>query len=241
MGLNTKNVKAGSGSGSLLKNILPGEHEVKVTSLELKRFPFMEKDNGYYLVMNVETRPVGGNFEGFLIDSNDESKGRYEGQIGAVKMNKWYYKDGTTKSGVFISRDDEMLKALKRLCVAAGAEKWFDVDINEKYDTIEELIEGYNTTSPARDNFVRMTIAGREYQKTNGYIGYDLFLAKVAPRTVNIEAVDANPSTLVKYSETEHLEKFVPQEVQGFADDATDPAVGSDFDADLSGAPDFEL
>ena len=114
-GLSTKDVK--TGGGGLPKTIAPGEHTLRINSAELKRFPFMETDNGYYFILNVETKPIDG-FEGFFIDKDDESLGRYAGQIGEVKTNRYYYKDGATKSGIIINRDMELLKQLKNLCVA---------------------------------------------------------------------------------------------------------------------------
>ena len=37
-------------------------------------------------MLHVETKPVGGDFEGFYKDMADQSKGRYEGQVGRVRM-----------------------------------------------------------------------------------------------------------------------------------------------------------
>ena len=64
-GLSTKDVK--TGGGGLPKTIAPGEHTLRINSIELTRFAFMEADNGYYLMINVETKPVEG-FEGFFIN-----------------------------------------------------------------------------------------------------------------------------------------------------------------------------
>ena len=112
--LSTKDVKT-AGEGGTPKTISPGNHTLKVNSVELKQFPFMESDNAYYLHMNVETEPMGEGFEGFWRDMDDESKGRYEGQVGQLKANRWYYKDGETKSGVPVNRDTEILKFIKEI------------------------------------------------------------------------------------------------------------------------------
>ena len=78
MALSTKDVKTGEAGGGL-KTITPGQHKLKINSIELKRFSFMEQDQGYYFIMNVETEPIDG-FEGFMIDVNDPSKGNYAGK-----------------------------------------------------------------------------------------------------------------------------------------------------------------
>ena len=105
----------------------------------------MEKDNAYFVNLSVETKPLE-NFEGFWIDKNDESKGRHEGQVGIVKSGRYFYRDGETKSGVQIHRDNEILKFIKNLCNEASCDGWFK-KADDKYETIEEFIEGFNNES----------------------------------------------------------------------------------------------
>ena len=93
--LSTKDVKTG-GDGGTPKTITPGNHTLKVNNIELKQWSFMEKDNSYFVNLSVEPKPIEG-FEGFFINPDDESLGRYEGQVGQVKSQRWFYKDGETK------------------------------------------------------------------------------------------------------------------------------------------------
>ena len=125
MGLSTKDVKSGSDSNFVNKTIQPGNIEAKLNNIELHQPPFLEADSGYYLCLNLETTKPTDDFEGFLIDKDDASKGKYEGQVGRVKASKWPYKDGTTKSGIEISRDNEMMKVMKSLCEALKLMTWW--------------------------------------------------------------------------------------------------------------------
>jgi hypothetical protein len=75
----------------MAKTIAPGNHVLKINSVELEDFRFIE--GAKHLILHVETAPIEG-FEGFLLDKDDESKGRFEGQIGRVKASQYAYADG---------------------------------------------------------------------------------------------------------------------------------------------------
>jgi hypothetical protein len=210
--LSTKNLPQG-GSG-LPKTIVPGEHVVKINSITLTRYPFMEQDNGYYLVMNVEGEPIDG-FEGFLIDPENPDKGRYAGQIGEVKVSKFYFKDGTTKTGRAVNRDEDILKQIKNICTVTYADKWFE-DADGKFATIEEFVFGFNTQAPFKDKKIRMCIAGKEYENKQGYPAWGLHLAKGNASGYNMQAADSKVSKLIKFNEVEHMERMSPAEVKNF-------------------------
>jgi len=85
MGLSTTDLGTGSG---MPKTIAPGNHVLKVNSIHLEEFTFI--DGAYHLMLNVETPPID-DFEGFMIDKDDESKGHYAGQIGRVKASQYAF------------------------------------------------------------------------------------------------------------------------------------------------------
>lgn len=237
MSLSTKEVK--TGGGGLPKTIAPGQHNLKINSVELKRYSFMEKDNGYYLILNVETEPIEG-FEGFFIDVNDESKGRYAGQIGQIKTNAYYYKDGETKSGIKVNRDMEILKQLKNICIASDKESWFDKDADGKFDTVEDFVEGFNKAGITKDKLYKFCVAGKEFERNNGYTGYDLFLPKLTRGTVAFEAANSKISKVIPFNESTMHEKLTPKEVNNFGDDDLSSSTASGDDL-LDGAPEFDL
>lgn len=240
MALGTKDVKTSTGGS--MKTIQPGKHTLKINSVELKRFPFMEQENGYYLVLHTETKPEGDGFEGFFIDPNNESLGRYEGMIGQVKTNRYYYKDGTTRGGTAINRDMELLKQFKNLCIAADNEAWFD-SVDNKFDTIEAFVEGMNAANPFEGKWFDIIVAGKEYERKNSYVGYDLYLPKLSRGKVAIEAADSAVSKLIEFNADEHWIKMEKKEVENFGEGDADPndTFAPEGGADVSGAPEFEL
>ena len=123
--LNTKDVSAGSGR---TKPVLdPGNHVVKINSITFDQTPY--DADSYNIHLHVETAPVGGDFEGFFKDYNDQSKGRYEGQIGRVRISPFPFKDTTLPSGREISRDQEILKHMITLAET--------LDMRDGLDSIE--------------------------------------------------------------------------------------------------------
>jgi len=243
MALKTKEI-AEKKSGNIAKVIFPGQHKVKLNNLELKRFSFMEAEGGYYLVMNVETEPIGEGFEGFFLDPNDESKGRYEGQVGQVKTNRYFYKDNTLPSGVQIERDQEILKQIKNLCVEADCLNWL-VNADGKYDTIEELVEGFNNDKPYANVYFNMVVGGKEYLNKQNHYNYDLYLPKYKKGYTLYEAASKTSSKLLPYSEAEHVIKAERTDVEGFSSSENDtlsdlPTGEVPFDT-ADDMPDFDL
>ena len=226
--LSTKDVAESSGGG-VAKTITPGVHTLKINNINLKRYPFMETDLGYFLLLSTETKPIEG-FEGFFIDPDDESKGRYEGQIGTVKTNRYYYKDGTTKSGIKISRDMEILKQLKSLCRACGCLPWFD-DADKKHATIESFVEAFNNDKPFKDQWFHLVVAGKEFERKNSsYVGYDLFLPKGKKGMTVIEAETVEDSKLIEFKEDEHWQKLQPKVLEEGFDGGEKEGNAPDFD-----------
>lgn len=232
-GLSTKDVVENEGGG-MPKTIQPGEQLLKVNKVYVKQFPFMEKDNAYFLMIDVETKPIDG-FEGFFIDKDDESLGRYDGQIGQVKTNRWYYADGETKSGKAISRDNEILKQLKTLCKICGKSDWFE-KVDGKYETIEEFVEAFNKAKIFGDKFYTMCIAGKEFERPNSsYIGYDLFFPKFTKGFSQFVPEGDKKLKLTVFDENEHWEKIDTSEASDDDEGADDDLGGG------SGDDDFDL
>jgi hypothetical protein len=234
MGLSTKEIK--TGEGGIPKVIAPGDHVLKINKVELKRWPFMDADDGYFFVLHTETEAIEG-FEGFFFDKDDESLGRHSGQIGQIKTNRYYYKDGETKSGIQISRDTEILKQIKNICMAADALEWFD-KVDNKFNSIEEFVEAFNTKAPFKDKFFNICVGGKEFERKNGYIGHDLFFPKGEKGKVVLEGKDSAVSKVLAYNESKHLMKIDAAKVSSFTGDETPVIPGGD---PLAGAPEFEL
>jgi hypothetical protein len=222
MGLSTTDL--GTGGAGQPKTISPGNHLLKINSIELEDFKFI--DNAKHLMLHVETEPIEG-FTGFMIDKDDESKGHYAGQIGRVKASQYAYADGETKSGIKIQRDRSILMFLQGLSKAFEFYDWF---INEdgKHATIEKFVAALNKAKPFEDKYINFCVAGKEYEGKTGYINFDMWLPKAENKKY------AYGDNVMAYDETKHLKKIEVKEVKGFGDE-------DDFTTPTKGSSDFSL
>ena len=224
--LNTKDMSAGSGR---TKPVLdPGNHVVKINSITLDQTPY--DADSYNIHLHVETEPVGGDFEGFFRDYNDQSQGRYEGQIGRVRISPFPFKDTTLPSGREISRDQEILKHMITLAET--------LDMRDGLDSIEaETIESFMTECNnlmGNSKLMNMCIGGREWENKEGYINNDLFLPRISKDGIAMEAVDKENSRLLKFDRAVHVKALVKKETPSGADSIP-------FKANSGSGSDFEL
>jgi len=201
---------------------------LKINSIELEDFKFI--DGAYHLMMHVETQPIEG-FEGFLIDKDDESKGRYEGQIGKVKASQYAFADGETKTGIKIQRDRSILIFLRTLAHTLELDSWF-VEQNDKHDTIEDFVHAFNKSAAFRNNYLEFCIAGKEYENKAGYTNYDMWLPKAEGKKYAFGAIEEG--AVITFDEAKHVKKMEVKDVKSFGDD-------NDFDVSSKTSSDFSL
>jgi hypothetical protein len=232
--ITTKNIPSGGGTPKVIQ---PGTVECKINSITLDKVPY--KEGAYNLSLNIESRPMGDDFEGFLIDKDNPDGGRYEGQIGRVRFSEWPYADGETKTGIKISRDIEIVKAIQNICKETHSTEWLEAQDN-KHETIEEFVMAFNSDKPFKDKFVKMCVAGREYMNKAGYMNFDLYLPRAGRGQVNMETVDREPSKLIAFDSEAHIKKAKTESVASFSstsdddlDVPTTSKVSADFNLDL--------
>jgi len=226
MGLSTKDL-VGEGGG-MAKTIAPGNHRLKINSLVLEDFQFI--DGAKHLVLNVETEPIEG-FEGFLIDKDDESKGKYAGQIGRVKASQYAFADGQTKSGIKVQRCRSLMMFLANLSKTCGIMKWFEEQDN-KFNTIEEFVKNFSDNAPIKDKYLDFCVAGKEYENKSGYTAYDMWLPKAENNKYAYG--EENSEKILKYDESKHLKKLEVKPVENFGDDDDDFTPKSKKSSDFS-------
>jgi len=230
MGLSTKDLVNENGGGGMAKTIAPGNHTLRINSITLEDFQFI--DGAKHLVLNVETEPIEG-FEGFLIDKDDESKGKYKGQIGRVKASQYAFADGQTKSGIKIQRDRSLMMFLANLSKATGIMSWFEEQDN-KFNTIEDFVRNFSNNAPLKDKYLDFCIAGKEYENKSGYTAYDMWLPKAENNKYAYG--EEGSERILKYDEAKYLKKLEVKPVDNFGDDDDDfPTPGktsSDFSLD---------
>lgn len=223
--------KIAAGSNGPSKTITPGRVTAKINSVLLEENRF--KPGSYHVILNLETEDMGPEFEGFLIDKDNPELGRHKGQVGRVKTSDWAYSDGETKTGMQISRDLEILRAIKNLCTELDMIAWYDAQ-DEKHETIEDLIAAFNSDAPFKDRWMDYCIAGREYLSKQGYTKYDLYLPKFSKGSAPYATLD-NESKLIQFDPTVHIKKTEVKTVESFGDDdsVSEPKskkINSDFE-----------
>lgn len=218
--LNTKDIKTTGGS-SIPKTLQPGNQVVYLNKIELEDFKF--KPGALHLILHCEGEKLEDGFEGFFIDKNDPSKGRYAGQVGKVKAGLYAFADGTTKSGIEVNRDADILRFLKNLCIELNVLDWLELQ-DGKHSTIQSLIEQFNADKPFAGVPLNACIAGKEYLNKEGYINFDLFLPKFSKAGVPFEGLNKAKSKLMKFNTNEHIIKKATENISSF-DDGSEPTV----------------
>lgn len=198
---NTSGMKAGSGKE---KPVLePGNQLVKINSIAFNKTPYDAE--AYNIILHVEGEPMEGDFEGFLLDTNNPNGPRYAGQVGKVRFHPYPYKDATLPNGNKISRDTEVMKAMMFLSEQLG--KRAELDLVQA-NTIEEFMLSCNTLFSG-PTYVNVCLGSKEWENTEGYMNNDLYLPKRNKGRVSIEAVDVENSKLFIY-DTNNKDHFRP-------------------------------
>lgn len=213
--LNTKDIKGGGGD-STPKTLQPGNQKITIHRVELEDFKF--KPGGLHVILHVEGEDMGEEFQGFFIDKQNESLGRYKGQVGRVRASEWAYADGETKSGIPVSRDDDMLRFLKSLCIELDCLDWLENE-DGKHPTIQSLYEAFNNQKPFKGKWLNVCLAGKEYNNKEGYTNYDLFFPKFSKAGVPFENVNKGASKVVTFNPDQHIVRKKNEEVKDFGND----------------------
>jgi hypothetical protein len=225
--LNTKDMSVGSGKARPLMG--PGNNQVRINSITFDQTPY-DKD-AYNVNLHMETKPMGGDFEGFFRDKDNEASGRYEGQIGRVRVSPFPFKDTTLPSGREISRDQEILKSM--IFLGEVLNKRDDLDSIEA-ETMEDFISQCNTLFSNSDYF-NVCLASREWENKEGYINNDLYLPKLSKDGIPMEALDTENSRLIEFNAGTHVKPVIKKDApssNGQSNFEPKPASvsGSDFD-----------
>ncbi len=214
---------------SIPKTLQPGNYTCTINSVTLETVPY--SPSGYNLVLNLEGEPLGSEFEGFYIDKNNPSAGRYLGQVGKVKTGEYVYQDAILKSGIEIKRDIEILRVISTICKETGCSEWFDSQDN-KHDTIESFVEQFNSDKPFKKSLVKFCIAGKEYLNKEGYTNYDLYLPKPTKGLLSFQSASADTNKVMTFDSSNHIKKIKPKSVEGFGENSVPVTnkVADDFD-----------
>lgn len=217
----TKNVSANRVSPV----IGPGNHKVKINSLSFDPTPY--DPQAFNITLNVETEPVGGEFQGFLVDANNPNGPRYAGQVGRVRMSPYPYKDTTLPTGRKIVAADEMVKAIAFLADVTG--KRDEVDMIEA-NSLEQFSNACAQIFKNTD-YINACIGGREWENNDGYVNVDLHLPRLSKTGLPLETVGSTAGRLLTFNYDEHVRKLVKKEATSAGNfEPTSGNTGDDFD-----------
>lgn len=184
-----------------VKNLPFGQQKCKVIKAEVSKYD-TTKGVTHNLTLYLETEPVGSGFEGFFIDPENESLGRHQGRRGKVKANPFGYRDRKYKDNSYTAVGD-IVDFMHRLCKENGS-NWVH-EVNGKYKTFEDFIDGFNKEQPIKDKFITYTIgANKKHNDESGYDDYYLNLVKPDKNEQEF-ANDENISKLTKFDKTLHI------------------------------------
>ena len=224
--LNTKDMSVGSGKARPLMG--PGNNRVKINSITYDQTPYDKE--AYNVNLHMETEPMTGEFEGFFKNKDNESEGRYEGQIGRVRISPFPFKDTTLPSGREISADQEILKSM--IFLGEVLSKRDELDSIEA-ETIADFMSQCNTLFSNSDYF-NVCLASREWENKEGYINNDLYLPKLSKDGVPAEQLEmeGDNSRLIKFDTATHVKVAVKKDspsANGQANKFEPAKIKSDF------------
>tara|TARA_Y100000593_G_C4283990_1_gene324355 strand:+ start:242 stop:937 length:696 start_codon:yes stop_codon:yes gene_type:complete len=221
--LNTKDMSAGSGRPKPVMG--PGNHKVKINSITFDKTPY--DSEAYNIMLHVETEPVTGDFEGFYKDVNNQSLGRYEGQVGRIRISPFPFKDAKLPSGREINRDQEVLKSMITLAETLDMRDGLD---SIEAQTIEEFMTECNKLMSG-SKFINICAGSREWENKEGYINDDLYLPRMSKDGIAMEALDVENSRLLSFDKATHVRALVKKdENQTKMEFKADSGSGSDFE-----------
>tara|TARA_R110000787_G_scaffold124466_2_gene235466 strand:+ start:211 stop:885 length:675 start_codon:yes stop_codon:yes gene_type:complete len=222
--LNTSGMSAGSGKEKPV--IGPGNNVVKINSITFDVTPYAA--DAFNIMLHVESQPMDGEFQGFLVDANNPNGPRYQGQVGRIRFAPYPYKDAILPNGSEISRDTEVMKAMIFLSEQLDKRKELDAI---QANTIEDFMSqcGAVLSGPT---YLNMCFGTREWENKEGYVNNDLYLPKLSKAGVPIEALGVENSRLITYnpSDKTHYRALVKKDVLPTSGFEPASATGDDFE-----------
>jgi len=222
--LNTSGMSAGSGKEKPV--IGPGNNVVKINSITFDVTPYAA--DAFNIMLHVESQPMDGEFQGFLVDANNPNGPRYQGQVGRIRFAPYPYKDAILPNGSEISRDTEVMKAMIFLSEQLDKRKELDAI---QANTIEDFMSqcGAVLSGPT---YLNMCFGTREWENKEGYVNNDLYLPKLSKTGVPIEALGVENSRLITYnpSDKTHYKALVKKDVLPTSGFEPASATGDDFE-----------
>lgn len=184
----------------------PGNVKAKINSLSVQTRPY-KNDLGndiYDIMLHLESEPVKGLFKGLKIDMNNPASKEYLGQVGRVRLSQYGFSDGVTKTGIEVTAEGDMARALKSLFIDLDLYEWYQQQ-DGLFKTHQLFIDFVNKENILNDKYLYYCLATRQYVNKKGYLTDDLYLPRYnkeigAPFATQMEK-------LIKFNAEVHITK----------------------------------
>jgi hypothetical protein len=177
-GISTKGVK----KNFISKELKPGNVVAKVNNLSIEQVktPKDPKNPEYKIYIELESKPIGGDFVGFDKVFGDPSKGQHLGQTKKIQFSNWPIRtsEGVSKKTgkpYKIEASAKILEFLQKLLTEVGADTWLE-DNDGKFNTWEQLFAGIIRSGLLKDQYFSWCIGATEAQNSKGYTVYYMWL-----------------------------------------------------------------
>lgn len=178
MSISTKGVK----KNHISKELKPGNLVAKINNLSIEQVktPKDPKNPEYKIYIELESKPIGGDFIGFDKVFGDPTKGQHLGQTKKIQYSNWPIR---TSSGVSkktgrpyeILASAKILEFVQKLLTVVGGDSWLEAN-DGKFDTWEQLFAGVVRSGLLKDKYFSWCIGATEGQNAAGYTVYYMWL-----------------------------------------------------------------
>lgn len=210
-GIKTNSVKKSGPS----KEIAPGNVVARIVGLSVEKVktPRDESNPEYNVLIELETRPIGGDFEGFFKDPQNEAKGRRLGQYKRIKHGTWPIKEFSgvskrTQKEFTISAQNQILQIFQEICEACGKPDLLP-SYTQEFKTWGDLIKQLNMDLQFNKQYLKWCLGGTQTVNDKNYVVYYLNLPdkkncpiRIAPENGPITEYDKSLHLYVKATPT---------------------------------------
>ena len=154
--------------------------KVNSISIEKSKQPRDPNTDEWKIFMELETKPIEGEFIGFDKKFGEPDKGQFAGQIKRVQASNWPFKDASgisknTGKPYEILASTQILNLLQKLLASVGAEAWLEEN-DGKFETWEEMFSGVNRSGLLKDKYLSWCLAATESVNAKGYTVYYMYV-----------------------------------------------------------------
>lgn len=222
-GISAKGVKKTS---YVSKSIQPGVVEAKIIGLAVTKVdnPRDPKVPEYKVTLKLLTKKPEPDFEGWDIDPQDPSKGKYQGQFGQVSTSNWNYKTFTfnnkkTGRDKTVTYEEQIVGLFQEIAEGFGLPDLLTQEVYQNgFPTWSAFINKLATDCKFKSTYVHFLIGGTKTKNSKGSTVTYLNLADRKlidyKKRIALEAADLAPydeATMVYVNQKAFVQ--VPNEV----------------------------